>query len=95
LSKPVITEYQAAMKKFAPDEAFSFASLEGFLGAKIAAEAVRRSGATPTRDKILAALSSLGEYDLGGIFVSYQTQQRRGWGGVELTIIDSNGQLRK
>jgi branched-chain amino acid transport system substrate-binding protein len=95
LSKPVITEYQAAMKKFAPDEAFSFSSLEGYLGAKIATEAVRRSGATPSREKILAALNGLGEYDLGGIFVSYQSQQKHGWGGVELTIIDSNGKLRK
>jgi branched-chain amino acid transport system substrate-binding protein len=94
-SKPIITEYQAAMKKYAPNEALSFSSLEGFMGAKIAAEAVRRSGASPTRDKILVALNGLGEYDLGGIFVSYQAQQKRGWGGVELTIVDANGRLRK
>lgn len=34
-------------------------------------------------------------YDLGGITVNYGPQGRQGWGGVELTIVGSQGQLRK
>jgi ABC-type branched-subunit amino acid transport system substrate-binding protein len=94
-SKPVITEFQADMKKFAPAEPISFSSLEGYLGAKIAAEAVRRAGSNPTRASVLAALSSLGDYNLGGIFVSYGPNQRRGWGGVDLSIINASGVLQK
>lgn len=94
-TKPVINEYQAAMKKYAPSEPFSFSSLEGFLGAKIAAEAVRRTGANPTRERILAALQQLGEFNLGGIYVTYKPDSRKGWGNVELTIINSSGQLQK
>lgn len=94
-SKPVITEYQADMKKYAPGEALSFSSLEGYMGAKIAAEAVRRAGKTPTRAGVLQALSSLGEYNLGGVFVNYTANQRTGWGGVDLSIINSGGNLQK
>lgn len=94
LYKPLITEYQQAMKAYAPKEPISYSSLEGFAGAKIAAEAVRRAG-TPTRERILAALNQLGDYDLGGVNVSYGPNGRKGWGLVELTIISAEGQLRK
>lgn len=94
-SKQVITEYQSDMKKYAPGEALSFSSLEGYLGAKIAAEAARRAGKVPTRASILQALSTLGEYNLGGIFVNYTASQRIGWGGVDLSIINAEGKLQK
>jgi len=94
-SKPVITEYQADMKKYAPGEALSFSSLEGYMGAKIAVEAVRRAGKTPTRAGVLQALSNLGEYNLGGVFVNYTANQRIGWGGVDLSIVNSSGNLQK
>ncbi|MEN9887780.1 MAG: hypothetical protein RL758_2358 [Pseudomonadota bacterium] len=94
-SKPAINEYQTLMRKYAPGEPLSFSSLEGFLGAKIATEAVRRTGGNPSRDKVLAALQNFGEYDLGGLYVQYKSDQRKGWGGVELTIINADGQLQK
>jgi ABC-type branched-subunit amino acid transport system substrate-binding protein len=78
-----------------PNEPISFTSLEGYMGAKIAAEAVRRAGSSPTREKVLAALQQFGEYDLGGLFVSYRGDVRKGWGGVEMTIINSAGNLQK
>jgi branched-chain amino acid transport system substrate-binding protein len=94
-SRAVINEYHLAMKAYAPKEPLSFSSLEGFLGAKIAAEAVRRAGAKPDREHVLAALKNLGEYDLGGLWVKYTPQGRKGWSGVDLTIISSEGTLRK
>lgn len=94
-SKAVVNEYLADMKKYAAKEPISFSSLEGYLGAKIAAEAVRRAGNQPTRAKVLAALTNLGEFDLGGIYVKYTPAQRKGWGGVELSIINADGVLKK
>lgn len=94
-SRAVINEYQTAMKTYAPKEPLSFSSLEGYLGAKIAAEAVRRAGAKPDRERVLAALKNMGEYNLGGLYVNYTPQARKGWGGVELTIINADGNLRK
>ncbi|MGZ5194737.1 MAG: ABC transporter substrate-binding protein [Ramlibacter sp.] len=94
-SAPIISEYQRAMTQFAPGEPLSFSSLEGYLGARIAAEAVRRSGAVVNRERLLASLRTMGEYNLGGVYVSYSPAQKKGWGGVDLTIIDSGGHLRK
>lgn len=94
-STSAITEYQNDMKKYAPGEPFSYPSLEGYLGAKIAAEGVRRAGKNPTRSGLAKALSTLGEYNLGGIFVNYSAAKRIGWGGVELSIINASGNLQK
>jgi len=94
-TKTIITEFQADMNKFAPAELVSFSSLEGYMGAKIAAEAVRRAGPSPTRASVLTAMANLGEYNLGGIFVNYNATQRKGWGGVDLSIINASGVLQK
>lgn len=94
-SLSAITEYQSDMKKYAPGEPLSYSSLEGYLGAKIAAEGVRRAGKNPTRASLVKALSTLGEYNLGGIFVNYSPTKRIGWGGVELSIINASGNLQK
>jgi hypothetical protein len=32
---------------------------------------------------------------LGGLFVSYRGDVRKGWGGVEMTIINASGNLQK
>ena len=42
---------------------------------------------------MLKALSELGEYNLGGLYVNYSPKARLGWGGVDLTIIGENGKL--
>ncbi len=94
-NKPVIGEFQADMKKFAPNEPTSFSALEGYLGAKIAVEAARRAGSNPTRASIVTALNNFGEYDLGGVFVRYSPGLHKGWGGVDLSIISATGTLRK
>lgn len=94
-TKAVITEYQNAMKTYAPKAALSFSSLEGYMGAKIAAEAVRRAGANPSRERVLNSLQTMAEYNLGGISVNYTAQARKGWGGVDLTIINASGNLQK
>lgn len=94
-TSPVVGEYQRAMKIYAPSEPLSFASLEGCLGAKIAVEAVRRAGPAPTRKRLLNSLQSMGEYNLGGVYVKYAPEKKRGWGGMDLSIINSSGQLQK
>jgi ABC-type branched-subunit amino acid transport system substrate-binding protein len=90
---PVVSQYQKLMKQYAPNEALSFTSLEGFIAAKITVEAIKRAGPNPTRDKVLKALNNMGQLDLGGIYVDYSPKGRDGWGGVDLTIIGPNGKL--
>jgi ABC-type branched-subunit amino acid transport system substrate-binding protein len=90
---PVVSQYQKLMKQYAPNEALSFTTLEGFIAAKITVEAIKRAGPSPTREKVLKALNGMGQLDLGGVYVDYSPKQREGWGGVDLTVIGANGKL--
>lgn len=90
---PLVSQYQKLMKQYAPNEALSFTTLEGFIAGKITAEAIKRAGPNPTREKVIKALNSMGQYDLGGVYVDYSPKARNGWGGVDLTIIGQNGKL--
>ena len=90
---PLVTEYQKLMKQYAPQEPLSFSTLEGFVAGKITVEALKRAGKNPTREKVLHALNTMGEYDLGGVSVNYSPKERRGWGQIDLTVIGAGGKL--
>jgi ABC-type branched-subunit amino acid transport system substrate-binding protein len=92
---PVIREYQELLKKYAPNEPISYTSFEEFLGAKVLVEALTRAGPRPTRAKVVAALETLSNLDLGGITVNYSPQNRIGSHYVEVTVIGSTGKLLK
>ena len=90
---PLVVEYQKVMKQYAPNEPLSFSTLEGFVVGKITVEALKRASPKPTREKVLKALNSMGELDLGGVYVHYSPKARNGWGMVDLTVIGANGKL--
>ena len=71
------------------------AILEGYSGAKVLVEGLRRAGRDPTRAKVVAALESMGNFDLGGVTVSYSPTNRVGARYVEVTVIGSTGKLIK
>ncbi|HZW12530.1 MAG TPA: ABC transporter substrate-binding protein [Noviherbaspirillum sp.] len=94
ISIPVVREYQAAMKKYAPPETeFTYTSLEEFIAAKVLVEGIRRAGKSPTPQKVLAALASMDYYNPGGLPLRYSASNRVGGKFVELTIINRYGQL--
>ena len=92
---PVVREYQTLLKKHAPDEVPNYTSFEEFLGAKVLVEGLRRAGPAPTRAKVLKALESMGNFDLGGTTVNYSPTNRVGSRYVEVTVIGSTGKLLK
>lgn len=92
---PAIREYQALLKKYAPNELINYTSFEQFLGAKVLVEALRRAGPGPTRAKVVKALESISQLDLGGITVKYSPENRVGSRYVEVTVIGGTGKLLK
>lgn len=73
----------------------SYAMMEGYIAGKVIVEAVRRQGARPTREGMVAALDSMTSYDLGGYLVSFKPGQRSGSRFVELSIISGTGKIRQ
>jgi branched-chain amino acid transport system substrate-binding protein len=94
-SLPVVREYQTLLKKYAPNELVNYTSFEQFLGAKVLVEGLRRAGPKPTRAKVVKALESMGNFDLGGTSVDYSAENRVGSRYVEVTVIGSSGKLMK
>src|SRR5438093_12425248 len=84
---PVVKEYQEAIEKLLGKKDFSFTSLEAYIGAKVAVEALRRAGPRPTRERFMQALDGLRSYDAGGYLVSFSPDNHNGSSYVELTVI--------
>ncbi len=92
-NKPAVREYQTLMKKYGGGQAVSYTSFEEFLGAKVLVEGLRRAGPAPTRAKLVKALESIDNYDLGGTRVGYSPTNRIGSRFVEVTVIGASGKL--
>jgi ABC-type branched-subunit amino acid transport system substrate-binding protein len=86
-SIPVVKEYQAAMEATLGKKEFSYTSLESYIAAKVLVEGLRRAGPQPTREKLLAALDTLSNYDVGGYLVSFSPSNHNGSSFVSLSIL--------
>lgn len=86
-SLPIVQEYQAAIEKQLGKKEYSFTSLESYIGAKVAVEALRRAGPKLTRESFMRALDSLSSYDAGGYVVRFSPANHNGSSFVELTVI--------
>ena len=88
-SVPVVREYQEAITKQLGKKEFSFTSLESYISAKVAVEALKRAGAKPTREGYMQALDGMKHVDLGGYIVNFSPTNHNGSSQVEMTVIGS------
>lgn len=69
------------------------AMLEGYAGAKVLVEALRRAGPSPTRAKIEAALEGMKKFDIGGMEIHYTPEDHTGIEFADLSIISQDGRF--
>jgi ABC-type branched-subunit amino acid transport system substrate-binding protein len=62
LTNPKIVEYQAFMKKYAPNEQIGGFSLSGYCEAMVLAEGLKRAGKNLTRETFLQAMDQMQNY---------------------------------
>jgi len=87
----VVRDYQDLLKKNnLPDGGYS--GMEGYIGARVLVEALKRAGKEPTRDKLIAALEGMHDFDLGGEVVNFGPDHV-GRRFVELTIVGKDGRF--
>ena len=94
LGNPVVREYQNIISK-TPDNKFSYNSMEGFLNAKLVARALQKTSGPITRAKIIGALESFANEDLGGFALTYSKQSNLGSHLVNLTMIRADGSFAR
>lgn len=92
-SLPVVAEYRAAIEAETGRKAYSPASFEAYIAARVFAEAVRRVGPALTRDALLLTLDAMSYHDVGGHAVSYSRTRRQGSERVYLMMLTRDGKL--
>lgn len=90
-----IVKEALAMAKAQGQNEISPAMLEGFAGAKVLVEALRRASPNPTRAKVVAALETLNKFDLGGLEISFSANDHTGLDFADLSIIGSDGKFKR
>jgi branched-chain amino acid transport system substrate-binding protein len=92
-SLPVVAAYQKALVAEDGNAKPGFVSLEGYLAGRLVVEALKRAGGEPTREKLLAAVSSA-PIDLGGVVLNYGPTKNQGSDEVYFTILQADGTFK-
>jgi branched-chain amino acid transport system substrate-binding protein len=90
LGNVVVREYQTMISQSA-DKKYSYNSMEGYLTAKAAVRAMQKTTGPITRAKIISALESFNNEDLGGYSLTYNKTSNLGSRFVNLTMIRPDG----
>jgi branched-chain amino acid transport system substrate-binding protein len=94
LSAPMVKEaHDLAVAKGL--EGVTPAMLEGYAGAKVLVEGLKRSGPSPTRQRLRDALESMRKVDIGGLEVNYSPASHTGLDYADLSIIGADGKFRR
>jgi branched-chain amino acid transport system substrate-binding protein len=87
-------DFHAAMDKYAPAGTdHSQLHLVGYLSARVATEALRRAGTSPTPDRVAATLRQL-RFDAGNFAIDFSSGHNVGSQYVDIGVIDRDGRLR-
>lgn len=92
-SVPVVRDYQRLLSTKPGN--FSYYGMEGYLMARTLTEGLRRAGKDLSREKLVSALESMSNVDLGGYRINYGANNRQGSRHVELTVIGPGGKVLK
>jgi len=90
---PVVREYLRLLQAAGKPDDFDYVSIEGFVAAKAFTEGLRRAGKDLTREKLVTALEGMRNVDLGGYILQFTPENHVGSKFVEMTIINSRGQV--
>jgi branched-chain amino acid transport system substrate-binding protein len=91
---PLQKDFQAAMASTFPDvKEYTSAQLEGCVTARVAVEALRRTGGQPVPATFSKALHDMGDVDLGGFRVDF-SKGNVGSAYVDIAVIGADGKLR-
>src|SRR5262249_679646 len=89
---PAVALYQKAMKTYYPAEHYSFVSFEGFVDAMVLVEGLKRAGAYPTREKLISALESIDNKDIGlgpKLTVRYGPNRHKAFDQIYTTVVQN------
>jgi branched-chain amino acid transport system substrate-binding protein len=87
---PTVALYRESLKTYYPNEQPSFVSLEGFVDAMVLVEGMKRAGKDLTREKLITALESIQNKDLGlgpKLTLKYSSTRHKGFDQIYTTVV--------
>lgn len=90
---PVVKDYKRMMEKFNKNEKLSYYGIEAYINARVLVEAIKMAGRQLTREKLVDALESMREFNIGGYPISYSSASHNGSKFVETTVLGLNGKV--
>ena len=88
----IVKDYQRDYLARLPGAQFSFTSLEGYIAARTLAEGLKRTGAQPSRERLVRALETV-KMDIGDFWIDFTDRNHNGSRFVDLTIVNKDGQF--
>jgi ABC-type branched-subunit amino acid transport system substrate-binding protein len=93
LVMPVVRDFQQAWKAAQVPLEPSHLALEGYINARVFAEALRRTGRNPSRSNFIDSIWAIKNLDLGGFTVSFNESNPNASRFVELTMVSRDGRF--
>jgi ABC-type branched-subunit amino acid transport system substrate-binding protein len=90
---PVVRDFQQAWKAAQVALEPSHLALEGYINARVFAEALRRAGRNLTRSGFIDSTWAIKNLDLGGFSVSFNEGNQNASRFVELTMVSRDGRF--
>jgi branched-chain amino acid transport system substrate-binding protein len=87
---PTVALYRESLKAFYPNEQPNFVSLEGFVDAMVLVEGLKRAGKDPTRERLISAIESIQNKDLGlgpRLTLKYSPTRHKGFDQIYTTVV--------
>ena len=89
----ITREFVEAVRKAGGGASANFSSMEGYLAAKVFAEALRRAGRSPSRDALINALESIQDASFGGFNVSFGPRDHVASRFVDVSMLTEDGKV--
>jgi hypothetical protein len=90
-----VLRYREALNRYHPDQQPDFVSLEGYVVGRLFAEGVRRAGRDLDTEKLVDAIESIHDYDVGmGTIINFGMSEHQGSHKVWGTMLDPQGHFQ-
>ena len=83
------------MRETGADARPNYASMEGYLAAKVFAEGLKRAGRNPSRDALVSGLESIQNANFGGYNVNFGAKDHVASHFVDLSMLTADGKVRR
>lgn len=90
LDYPTVALYRKELSQYYPGQKPSFVSFEGFVDAMVLVEGLKRAGKDPTREKLISAIESIHDMNIGmgaKLTLDYSSTDHKGFKNVYPTIV--------